>query len=47
MNNTNIIIYQTQDGQTKIEIKLVEITFMKKIWISDFSTKYINKATKK
>ncbi len=30
MNNTNIIIYQTQDGKTKIEIKLENET----VWLT-------------
>jgi len=36
MTNLNILIYQTEDGQTKIQIQLDDDMYLKKIRNSDF-----------
>ncbi|MGH2644089.1 MAG: hypothetical protein ACRDE2_09085 [Chitinophagaceae bacterium] len=39
---SNIIIYETTDHKTRVEVKFDEETVMRKIGISDFSTKPTN-----
>jgi len=36
MINSNILIYQTEDGQTKIQTRLEDDMYLKKIGNSDF-----------
>jgi len=36
MTNSNILIYQTEDGQSKIQTRLEDDMYLKKIGISNF-----------